>query len=376
MTTQYQLWFSDEQGTRISPVTDYASFEYTKVVGDVDIGIFVFPYKDQTYIKEGAIDRRVTVLRAPAGWGLRADFVGFLRDWEFTTSASGQTYVSVIAYGPNHLLKRRHIAYYAEETETKIAAVEIDDVMKQIVRDNFITNADYSGTPSPSRSISGYGFSVASDLTAGPTTSKDVSWTNVLDTLQDLQADSKTQGNEVFFGVVPVNENLLVFQTWTGQPGSDRTQATGTTPMVFSLENSNLARPKRSVKSSDEITFMYGLGRGKNNARITQTASDTTRLGKSVLNRLEGAVDTGEELNAPTLAAAQRELSFSRPTDNLTGTLLNAESTPYGIPGGWNLGDKVTANYVRRQYDVIVRSVRVKVDEDGKETVEARIESE
>ena len=156
-----------------------------------------------------------------------------------------------------------------------------------------------------------------------------------------------------------------------GQPGRDRS-VDGVNPLVFSLENGNLINPRLDYDYSEEATFIYGTGKGRNDVRQIATVSD--RLDTSKLNRREfQAFSNSADTDAIT-SDADNVLQRKRPLVKLSGTLVDAPATPYG-GRGWHVGDKVTVSYQGIQFNVIIRSVKVRINNKGKETVQSRIES-
>ena len=366
---KYELWYADDLGNRLAYINDISSIEYVKVLGSVGYFAITFPKRGQVY--DSAIpDRRVAIYRMPIGGAMALDFMGLARSFNTVTSQTGLYQTKMHGYDPTELLKRRIVPYYAGSAEASMTDYA-DDMMKAIVRDNFIDNADYSGTPSPARDIDSYGFSVQADNAEGDTLTKAFAWRNVLDVLQDIQADSKAAGNEVFFGVIPVTEKSLEFRTWTS--GNDRT-VNGTNPLIFSLEWGNLVSPSLVDDYKDEANFIYAGGRGEKDARIVQTASDSTRMTTSVFNRCEGFAYSNGETSASVLSSATNELERRRPSTRLSAELIDTPLAPYGGLYGWNVGDRVTVNYAGRQFNVRIRAVHVKMDARGRETIRAKIE--
>lgn len=371
MTSKYELWHADDLGSRLAYINDVISFEYVKVLGDIGFCALYVPKRGQIY-DSTVPDRRIAIYRQPIDGHLSLDYIGLARQFEIITSAQGQYQLGINGSDLNELLQRRIAAYYAGEAETSVSGTA-DDLMKEAVRDQLIDNADYSGTPDPARDIDSYGFSVQADTSDGPTINKGFAWRNLLTVLQDMQADSKAQGTEVFFGIVPVTETTMEFRTWTA--GRDRTVASGTNPIVFSLEWGNLANPRLVYDYSTEENYVYAGGKGEEVERIIQTASDTDRIDVSRLNRREGFAYSNGGTTATVLTDARDRLERKRPSTRLYGDLLDTQLTPYGGIQGWQVGDKVTANYAGKQFDVTIRSVHVKVDATGKETIKAKIES-
>lgn len=370
MTANYELWYADDLGNRLAFIGDVMSFSYVKVLGDIGLGFFEIPKAAKIY-NERTPDRRIHIYRQPIGGVMSLDFSCRLRIFDTASTLQGQTYQSNTGMDNIELLGRRISAYYAGATESSFSSDYVDDAMKQLVTDNFVDNADYSGTPSPARDIDSYGFSVQADLSAGPQLSKAFSWRNVLVILQDLQAESKANGTEVFFGVVDTSETTQEFRTATGQPGQDRT--TGK-PVTFSLEYGNLYEPQLSYDYSREANYIYAGGQGEEDERIITTQSDTDRMSVSRLNRLERFGWSQGKIPATVQADADNEIERHRPRITFIASIADTPITRYGID--WNLGDKVRVSYAGLQLDTIIRSVSVSVNANGQEVVRSRVEND
>lgn len=368
--TNYNLWFADELDKRLAYVRDVQSFEYVKVVGGVGVGIFQFPKRRQLY-DATKLDYKIQVYRQPTGGVSALDFTCFLREFNTETTQQGQTFLKQTGFDMNHLLTRRIVAYYTDSANTTFTN-NIDNIMKDVFEDNFLDNADYSGTPSPSRSITTHGYSVQPDTSQGTSITKSFAWRNVLATLQDLQAIGKANGTEVFFGLAYQGDADYEFRTWTGQPGQDRTVTTGVNPIVFSLEHGNLRQPSLSYDYSDEATFAYATGKGQGAERIVNTANDRTTASR--LNRIEVQAWSNSESSTVLGEEANNLIERKRPKLTVSGVLMDTPLTPYGGVKGWDLGHKVTLSYAGIQSDTIIRSVRVRVDADGREGIESRAE--
>lgn len=370
--TNYELWYADDLGNRLAFISDVRQFRYARVLGDIGMLSIDLPKRHQLYDNQDP-DRRIHVYRQAPGSSLKLEMIALLRRFNISSDKAGLLTFAADGYDLNELLARRIVAYYADSAQSSMATTEADDMMKEIVRDNFIDNADYSGTPSPARDIDTYGFSVASDTSAGPTLSKSFAWRIVLNTLQDIQAASRVDGPEVFFGFVPVTETTAQFMTWVDPP--DRT-ITGSQPVVFSLEWGNLLTPSIQHDYSNEANAVYAGGQGQGSSRVIATAKDTARIGASSLNRREAFAFSSGSASATVEAEAEAELERRRPKLTVSGTLLSTPLTPYGGLDGWSLGDKVTVSYAGLQFNVVIRSVMVSVAANGKETITSRIENE
>jgi hypothetical protein len=254
-------------------------------------------------------------------------------------------------------------------------------MMKAVVTANLVTNADYSGTPAPSRTISF--LSVQAGTGVGPTVQKAFSWANVLQILQELQAASKAADNEVFFFFEWGGRGNLQFTTRTGEPG--RNLSVGQPrQVVFSVAQGNLQDVVLSYDYTSEINKVYAVGQGQEGEQLVSTAQNDGLTKFSAVSLSEGMTNA-YGLDVDELeAAAEDELSRWRPAAALSGTLLSTDNfvvpgtafvtsgTAYGVQ--WGIGDRVTIEYEGFSFSVIIRSVNVSVNEDGKETIRARVE--
>ena len=368
----FEIWYTDDLGNRLTPVYDAAGFEYVKVLGDIGVGTINIPKRKQVY-DSNTPDRRFAFYRQNGNLSL--DFIMNVRKTTVKTTMNGHSQRNIYGHDFNELLARRITAYYASEAETDMTDYA-DDMMKAVVTDNFIDNADYSGTPSPARDIDSLGLSVQGDLSDGPSISKSFAWRNILNVLQDIQATSKAAGTETFFGVVPLTESTMQFRTWTTR--QDRTAASNT-PIVFSLGWGNLTNPSLTHDYTEDENYIYAGGQGEDSGRNIQTASDATRYNISRFGRREAFANAGHVTftdDDGVTSVARDRLTKNRNRTTFTGTIYATKQTPYGGLHGWNLGDKVTVNYSGIQFDVLIRAVRVRVDEYGEETVMARVESD
>ena len=284
------------------------------------------------------------------------------------TTGGGLQFRTLETRDGNDLLSRRIAAYYAGESQTSVSSSPADDVMKELVRDNFIDNADYSGTPTNSRSISGSGFSVESDTSEGGNITKGFSWRNVLDTLVDIQAESRSAGTEVFFAVIDTSESTEKFVTSTGQLGADRTSQFG-----FSLSYGNLYNPSLETDASFENNVVYSGGQGDGKTRIVATAEDEAKSLAGGFSRNETFLQSNGRTSAAVQSDANGELVRGRSSIIFSGDVLDSPSFRYGVD--WDFGDKVPVYYSGLSFDALVTAVNITIDSVGRETIKARIEN-
>lgn len=367
---RYELWYCDPLGNRISYIPNASKFSYVMVSGDVGVVQFDTPLRGLGH-EANTPDRRIHIYRQAYDAAQRLEIVAFLDRFTYTHSQDGLGQFGGGASDPNTLLKRRIIAYTSGSSQARINGGALGNQMLLVARENLGPDATDTA-----REIDGYGFSVEAYSGLGGAIDKEAAWKNVLDLLQDLQAASKQAGGEIFFGIVPVSETDMQMQVRQGQPGADRTLATGKTPVVFSLERGNLLNPQLTYDYSNEANYIYAGGKGQEDQRNVQEASDSASIGRSPFARKEkfisaisGVLDNSDD---QVLAKAKDALEKSRARVNLTGTIISTAGTEYGRD--WFHGDKVTIDYAGFQFDTIIRATSISVDGDGRETIQARVE--
>lgn len=356
MTANYELWYADDLGKRLAYINDVMSFEYVKVIGDIGIGAFQFSNRPSAY-RANIPDRRIHVYRQPIGGRLALDFSCRLRRFDTETTRDGQFWRSLVGADNNEILARYIVASAAETDEAQLTNQYVDDGMKDIYANTVATVLD-----------SDQGFSADGDHSLGPQIDKAFAWRNVLAVLQDLQADSFANGNEVFFGLVDGGETTQAFRTWINQPGRDLIDK-----IVFSLERGNLSNPRLSYDYSDMATLVYATGQGQQSNRIVQAAEDDILRTISRVAHTEKFRHSSGDTIALVQSDANDELLRHRPRVNFSASISDTPLVRYGRD--WQLGDKVTVSYAGIQLDTIIRSVRVRVEPSGQETIDSRVEA-
>jgi hypothetical protein len=321
-------------------------------------------------------DRQVQVWRAPEGGRLSLWRSYFVRKWRYETRGSDQ---SLTISGPdvNDLLRRRIVAFYAASAEASKTDYA-DDMMKDIVRES-ITDSNPGTTAGDRTDWSSY-FTIAGDLSHGPTLTKAFAWETLLTSngggvLSAIAKAAKEAGTEVFFDIVPniVSSTRITFQfrTYTGQPGADRTGLGA----VFDQARGNLEDPFLEYDYTEEITYVYAGGQGEDADRNIQQVSDATRFNASAWNRCEAFADARmQATNNGVREAGRALLQEGRPRRRFGGTPVNTAGFRFGRD--WDFGDKVRARYRSVEFDAIVRAVTISLDGDGREKIQARLDYE
>lgn len=316
---------------------------------------------DQEVIKgwsfDNFIDKRLILERAGVNVPtLRTESTCFVR-----FPLYGHDTFSIRAYGPEYILSGRIVAYAAASAQAS-KTDNIDDMMKSIV----VQNLGASATDT-TRIISG--ITVAADLAAGISTSKDFAHRNVLTILKDLQEQSRNLGTEIFFRMTQ-NGTGWIFTTHAIRLGADR-RGLG---LNLSEDNENFILDSVGEDASEEISYQYAGGAGTEATRLIGTASDSARIAISPYNRREGFYNNSQaKTQASADSEAQQELGKHRPMHYFSGSIQERNNWRYGVE--WDFGDILRAEHLGHTYDVMVRKVQIDITPDG-ETISARVEVE
>ena len=372
MAGQYEIWLTTDQGVRLCPLDTALYWQASRTVnriGNFQMGLDAT--FDEQLLKP---DRLVQFWRAPTGGRPKLWRVYFLRGWSLQHAGSRER---VVLWGPdcNDLLRRRIVAFYAGETESTYTTTEADDLMKDLV-----TNSMTDSSPATTAGSRAWAdLTVAGDLTLGPQLDKGCAWKQLLTeagggVLPALAEAAATAGTEVFFDIVTdsISPTSITFQfrTYTDQPGMDVSDR-----VVFSKEDRNLKDPYIDYDYGSEVNYVYAGGQGEDDERNIQQVYDTDRYLASTWNRCEGFADARNQTTDNAVREAGRQmLDAGRPRIRAGGIPVDTEGTRFGLD--WDFGYKVRMKYRRREFDTIVRSVVLRMDGYGEETIQARLEYE
>lgn len=376
MAGRYEIWLTDDFGTRIRLLDDLLGFSATRTVGAISSFSAQVPVTfDRNLLKP---DRIIEVWRAAtSGSKLGLWRAYFLRKWMPSGARDGTRNLAIFGRDSLDLLRRRIIAYYTDEAEASKTDFA-DDMMKEVVTESITDGA----APAPTAGTRVWAnLSIEASVSAGPTITKAFSWDKLMTTsgggvIPSLAKASYEAGTEVFYDIVPasVSSSTISFKfiTRTGQLGRD---VTGT-GLIFSLENGNLESAQLTTDYSAEENYIYAGGKGATNSRDVQQVYDAARYGLSQWNRCEGFADARNQGAANGVREQGRAaLARGRPRRLFSAMPLDTFLARFGQH--WNFGDKVRAKFEGETFDCIVKSVTLSVDEiAGTENISARLEYE
>jgi len=372
VVTNYEVRFLTQSGILLNVLDTFVKLDYTKTINQPGwLSITIPP--EAILFSEIRPDTRIEVRRQVDGKPFYTDLETswLIRRWSKSLSSSGEKLVTLGGPSALDILRRRIVAYASGSAEADKSGIEADDLMKEIVDENFL-----AGATDTARRITSY-LSNQADATAGITISKAFSRRNVLTVLQEMSNTTVEAyiigfGNPVYFDIVPSGTSAFEFRTYLNQRGTDRSSASGQ-PLVFSPDYSNLTDCKIEYDHSEEVTYSYAGGTGVGAARAVESYGNSTRISSSPLNFCEGWVDARNSEGDATqlLVEAIGDVYKNRPKTPLTGKIIQTPTSRYGVEWFW--GDKVVQEFDGIIQDVMINQVRVSV-QDGQETIDANVQ--
>lgn len=362
MPATYEIWLDNDRGERIEELTDFvrlAAIKAAKRIGTFNIelpGNYNWGKLRKDYIIE--------VWRAPEGGAQKLFNVYFIR--RISISGNGeQRKIEISGPDMNYLLQSR-IIYDTAGSAGAAKTDEADDMIKAIVDEQMVSDADTD------RNLDF--LTVAGDLAAGPSITKAFAYRNVYDVSSDIAAASEASGTPLYWDFVSTFSATastsgmflrLNFETYTSQPGQDRTEGTDN-QIIFGPEWDNTDSEFMQYDWFEEITVVYGGGQGEGASRDLQEVEDTTRSGESLVSRREAFADAREGTTSTyTQDKAYQRLDEGEPVLRMSARLLDTPQSRFGLD--WNWGDKVTMSFEGVQVDAVIDKVMLTVDERGEQ---------
>lgn len=366
MAAKYELWLSSDRGYRLESLNDAKSFWYAEIQNDVGAWEMVLPGDHPTaYIKP---DQIVEIWRQPDG-GVATAFIGFIEYIETRTDSAGNKSRSIGGGCKNALLSWRIVAYAAGSAQAE-KTDQADDMIKAVFSENYIAATDAT------RNISI--LQVQANSGDGPSITMGFSRDEVLDTLKAIADSASQEGTPVFFGLEPLVQSdgslKLELRTSIEWYANDGTVDNG--GHELSVERGTLAEPELLMDYRAARSYVYAGGQGGETARTVKTAENTTMSGQSIWGRKEAWRDARDKsADDAVQGAADDEIEKLRPVLRLKAKVMeNQINNRFGVE--WRCGSRMTAQYDGYTFDGLIKSVMVRKDENGDETISANIEAE
>lgn len=355
-------------GETLAILSSFASLAYARAANAVGRLTLALP-RSVDYRLFGE-DMRLEVWRGVDG---RAPQLEMGATWFVRRRTRTLDLLTVEAVDQIDLLRRRIVAYAAGSAQAEQVSAA-DDMIKQIVRDNYGASAtDSEGDTT--RALSTAYLSIQANTSAAPSINKAFARREVLTVLQEIAAASATLGTYLAFDLqVYAIRPTLELRTYTGQRGTDRRVSSGG-GLTIAMEAGPSSSAQLVEDWTGEASYIYAGGQGQGDDRLIRTASDPARLAASPWNRIERMVSaTQASAPATVLAAARAELRRARAVRVLEGRLVDRRAARYGVDYGY--GDYVTVGLEGETGEARLDAIGVTVNADHTDTVEALVRVE
>ena len=363
---RYELVWYTHEGVRKGVIQAFNGLEYVKVQNQIGSLVVDLPRGLYQY-DEFSVGDIFEVWREKNGvLELQNETAYFLQNWEFWADSDGAEYIQLTAFDANWLLDTAIVWAFAASAEASVTDYP-DDMMKGIVY-NQLGAGDIIHS---SRNK----LSVAPDLSAGgDEITKAFAYRNVLTVLQEIAEVASETGTWLGFDVVRTAPGEFEFRTYTGQRGQNHGRSSGD-PRLVGKQYGNLSEATFGTYHADERNMILVAGQGEEDARMQEARGNWTRILASKWNRREYFKDSRDDATAALLQSdGDAALEEFKPKQRLTGTIHDTPGMQYGIH--YWFGDVLSVEAFGYFVDCHVKAVRVRVDQDGGEQLDIKLEGE
>lgn len=364
---EYEVYLTDDSGRRITILNNFAFLSISRTTlgyGTLHIGI---PFRDFNVFPAFLPDRRIETWRSPAhGATMRREGSFLLRKYNvYTREEDNLEMIEFYGRSPIDILRRQHVVSTTAANYSKTN--EVDDMMKEIVTENFIT---------PQQTAPSGELSVDGTQALGPSISHTFFGQNVLDILKELRDisfslnESAVINRRIYFDVVegsPLANGGFgyIFRTYADLRGIDRTDGT-----IFSVENGNMKSASYYEDYLDSFTIASILnfsnpatnGSAESPDRYISRWGDIVRAQQSS----EASADLNDSKANDLLQDGKSDRAFNATFLDSPGSNQQPRSL-YGVD--WDLGDLLPVRYARKDFITEVVTVYISVNEKGEENI-------
>jgi hypothetical protein len=384
----YELRLNDSFGHILTYLPKPISLEYARSTNSVtDLLTLTLP---PTFgITQLQVDGSIEVMRRADGGSriLDLETQWLIRNINPVVQKSGESFVIVKCEATSSLLRRRIVAY-ADGSSQANKTMAADDLLKQVVLENFGASAGAS------RDWTSAGFQIAPSTAQAPSITKAFAYTPVSQVCTEV-AQYITQGDTVnsitatpfYFDIAVITASnpalpaIYEFRTYLGQRGVNH-GASSDSPVVFDIARDNISEASREWDYLTEQNVIYAGGPGSGSDRTVLEVGNTTGIARSRFNRCEGFVNATDATVAGAIAGGvdalklaaegNAALQSNRAKRHFWATVQDAPGCLRGVH--WNYGDVVQVVLGDSTDEYRVEAVKVKLDSNG-ETCDVRLES-
>lgn len=339
-------------GATVEPSLEVTTLDITLKEGAAGVLVLELPniYPEDYFIRDSQIRVYWTIFGRPPT--LLEGAVWFVRKRVVSLNTTGVDSIYVEAYHANVLLERRYLIA-AEGTAGANKTGTFDNIMKALVRENFVSAADTA------RNWGASLFAVASDLSLAPSTRRQFDSRTIYELLANLRDECLDAGTYIGFEVRDI-AGTLTFLTYIQQRGADR-RASTPARLIFGRKYQNVSSVVVTDDWVEESSFVYAFGPGEYTYRPSSTTSNASGIAASQYGRIELAVveqNDSFSVDGSTLSAlAAATLSQATAKQRAEAAVIQTLGARFGIDYSW--GDLVTLDTGNRTIDCRVDPVQI-----------------
>jgi hypothetical protein len=330
-------------------INDYSSLEYV-IRGDSSPGGFsmsVDRLKYERIFNPQNVDYRVQIFRKVNDEqfkleGLTEFFVEVIDTTDTTIKVSG---------GDLQTLLMRRVNAYASGAPGSRYTDQCDDIIKQLVRNNFITALSGRDGSATNFGIGAY-LTVSNDVGQGPTIDISCSRDRCLDAIISVCNASAYLGTWLAGRIISNTKNWT-FNSYIGSFGIDRSTT------VLSRESRNIENINIVYNRSEEYTSSIVGGSGIESNRYIGTA-DSANISLTPFYRKEYFYSNPQvNSSADAINYAYSLLRKYRPRMQFSADIINSNFFVRGID--FDIGDIVTVQFLATQYLCRINAIYVSI---------------
>jgi hypothetical protein len=356
--TTYEVRVTDPFGNTIRILDEFHSLQYARKVNNV--GELSLDIKDDDGENVFLPENRIEVWRHKGDVAyLDMNAIWFIHTVTHYQSEDGSTTLNVEAHDQIGILPRRIIPYN-EGNDTTQKQAPGDDVIKEIMRENF-----GSAASDTDRDLGTY-LSIQGDVSAGPQVTIFCAKDNVYDIIKEIADTSYESGTFMAFDLIyNPNTGTFIFETFTGQRGADRSNYLDKNSIIIGMEYGSLSSATFVDSREDERNYIYAGAKDLVGIVPPQTAVNTASIGISPFHRKELFLNASQADDATELQdEANRSLEENKYRTRFEGELSQEFALKkYGEL--FDYGDKVTVSFMSKTYTSFVDAISVTLDNNG-----------
>jgi hypothetical protein len=348
---QFQVYVTSMDGSQVAFIRDYIRLEYV-LRGDSTAGAFVMEVDQSSYISlfsPNNVDYRVQIYRKvndlPFLLEGRTEFL--INRWDIT-----DTTIIVTGEDLQSILGRRVNAYPVGNSAATFTNIFAGNIMKALVRNNFITPLAGRDVGSMGLNISSY-LSVDADTSDGLQMSISCSRDNIYDVIQKIASASQDYGSWICGRIISDGYKWQFF-TFPNQFGNNNSN------IVFSRQSKNIENIRLEYDRTEEYTAIYTGGQGTDIERIIGSAT-SSNIDLSPIYRREyfySNPQIASQDEADYYASALTRLY--RGQLRFRAELINSQFFVRGVD--YNLGDIITVSFLDLLYTCRIDIISVKIN--------------